>query len=82
MNLNTKLNLYEYGLPINGVITDVTSADYYDKNYKSLSPKEFDTFVFDEFSLILNSATCISIFSISLLLIPSSSDVLSFQDSK
>ena len=44
MNLNTKLNLYEYGLPINGVITDVTSADYYDKNYKSLSPKEFDTY--------------------------------------
>ena len=44
MNLNTKLNLYEYGLPINGVITDVTSAEYYDKNYKSLSPKEFDTY--------------------------------------
>lgn len=44
MNLNTKLNLYEYGLPVNGVITDVTSGEYYDKNYKSLSPKEFDTY--------------------------------------
>lgn len=42
LNLNLRLNMYEYGIPIDGIITDISSMEYYDKNYKSLSPKEFD----------------------------------------
>ena len=46
LNLNLRLNMYEYGIPINGIITDVSSMEYYDKNYtlfKKLYPvlKEF-----------------------------------------
>lgn len=35
---------FKYGIPVNGEIKNVSSSDYYDKNYKSLSPEEFEKY--------------------------------------
>lgn len=32
---------YDYGIPVNGKIENVPSAEYFEKNYKFLSPSEF-----------------------------------------
>lgn len=41
LKFNAKLNLFEYGIPVNGIIRDVDSAGSYARNYKYLSPNEF-----------------------------------------
>ena len=44
LSLNMKLNLFEYGLPMNGQITDVKSSKYWDENYKTMSISEFEQY--------------------------------------
>ena len=44
LSLNMKLNLFEYGLPVNGQITDVKSSKYWDENYKTMSTSEFEQY--------------------------------------
>ena len=44
LSLNMKLNLFEYGLPVNGQITDVKSSKYWDENYKTMSTSEFERY--------------------------------------
>ncbi len=44
LSLNMKLNLFEYGLPMNGQITDVKSSKYWDENYKTMSTSEFERY--------------------------------------
>lgn len=41
LKFNAKLNLFEYGIPVNGTIRDVNSVKNFDKKYKYLSPEEF-----------------------------------------
>lgn len=40
-NLLNFLSKCSYGIPINGKITEVETAEYFDKHYKLLSPKQF-----------------------------------------
>lgn len=44
LSLNMKLNLFEYGLLMNGQITDVKSSKYWDENYKTISTSEFERY--------------------------------------
>lgn len=44
LSLNMKLNLFEYGLPMNGQITDVKSSKYWDENYKTMYTSEFERY--------------------------------------
>lgn len=41
LEMNRELNMYEYGIPKNGIIQDIPSEEYYYENWRYLSPKEF-----------------------------------------
>ena len=41
LKFNYELNLFEYGIPLNGIIQNVTSPDYYAKYFRYLTPEEF-----------------------------------------
>lgn len=41
LEMNRELNMYEYGIPKNGIIQDIPSEEYYYNNWRYLSPKEF-----------------------------------------
>lgn len=42
--LYEKIRYFEYGIPVDGVIKNVPSAEYYVKNYHFLKPEEFEKY--------------------------------------
>lgn len=42
--LYEKIRYFEYGIPVDGVIKDVPSPEYYVKNYRFLKPEEFEKY--------------------------------------
>ena len=42
--LYEKIRYFEYGIPVDGVIKGVPSAEYYVKNYHFLKPEEFEKY--------------------------------------
>ena len=42
--LYEKIRYFEYGIPVDGVIKNVPSAEYYVKNYRFLKPEEFEKY--------------------------------------
>lgn len=42
--LYEKIRYFEYGIPVDGVIKNVPSAEYFAKNYRFLKPEEFEKY--------------------------------------